>query len=264
MPRALAASHVAAAQEYCVGVAAGKQIACRWVKLAAQRHLTDLDRYRGKDQPYYFDEAQAERVCGIIERFPHVRGIWARHQQKLAFQPWQSFIICSIFGWKRREDDLRRFRTVYIEIPRKNAKSTMSAGVGLYLLACDGEQGGHIVSAANTRDQAKIIFGDAQQMARKEHGFLGRFGVEVLAHTIVQVGTASKFEALSAEYSNLDGLNLHAALIDELHAHPTRGVWDILATATGSRTQPLIWAITTAGLNRASVCYDQRNYVLDI
>jgi phage terminase large subunit-like protein len=121
-----------------------------------------------------------------------------------------------------------------------------------------------VVSAANTRDQAKLVFTDAQLMARREPGFLDHFGVEVLAHTIVQTSTASKFEALSAEHSNLDGLNIHAALVDELHAHPTRGLWDVLATATGSRIQPLIWAITTAGLNRASVCYDQHNYVIEI
>jgi len=263
MPSTVAATHVAAASEYCAGVETGRIVACRWVKLAVQRHLRDLKRF-AKDGPYVFDAAAAERVCGIIERFPHIKGIWAQHRHKLTLQPWQTFILCSVFGWKRREDNLRRFRTVYTEVARKNGKSSWTSGIGLYLLACDDEQGAHIVSAANTRDQAKIIFGDAQQMARKEPGFCGRFGIEVLAHTIVQVATASKFEALSAEYSNLDGLNLHAALIDELHAHPTRGVWDILETATGARAQPLIWAITTAGTNRASVCWEQHRYVTQI
>ena len=142
--------------------------------------------------------------------------------------------------------------------------STLTSAIGLYLLACDGEQGAHIVSAASALHQAKLVFTDAQLMARREAGFRQKFGVEVLAHSIVQIDTASRFEAMSAEYSNLDGLNLHAALIDELHAHSTRGLWDVLATATGSRTQPLIWAITTAGLDRASVCYDQRGHVCDI
>ena len=131
-------------------------------------------------------------------------------------------------------------------------------------MACDGEEGAHVVSAANTREQAKIIFTDAQHMARRTEGFRTRFGVEVMAHVIAQPGTASKFEALSAEHSNLDGLNLHAALIDEVHAHADRGLWDVLGSATGSRAQPMIWAITTAGFNQASVCYDQRAHLLHV
>jgi phage terminase large subunit-like protein len=138
----------------------------------------------------------------------------------------------------------------------------MTIPVGLYLLACDQEEGAHVVAAATTRDQVvKTIFQDAQHMARREPGFLAEFGVTVTAHAISQASTASKFEALAAEDTNLDGLNIHGALIDELHAHKTRGLWDVLETATGSRAQPLIWAITTAGINRASVCFDQRQHV---
>jgi phage terminase large subunit-like protein len=234
------------------------------VRLACQRHLDDLDRWQAKDSPFHFDAKAAERVLDVVQHFPHIHGHWAKQQMKITLEGWQCFIVMNVFGWKATATDARRFRVAYIEVPRKNAKSTLTSALGLYLLACDGEQGGHIVSAANTREQAKLVFTDAQWMARKEPGYCARFGVEVLAHNIVQMETASKFEALSAEHSNLDGLNIHAALVDELHAHPTRGLWDVLATAIGSRIQPLIWAITTAGLNRASVCYDQHNYVLDI
>ena len=266
MPRSLAQTcpHVALGLEYAQRVVDDKILACHWVKLACQRQLDDLTRWAAKGSPFYFDAAQADRVCEIVEHFPHIHGIWAKHQKRLILEPWQCFIVSTIFGWMATATGQRRFRVVYIEVPRKNAKSTLTSGVGLYLLACDGEQGAHIVSAASALHQAKLVFNDAQMMARKEPGFRSRFGVEVLAHTIVQMETASKFEALSAEHSNLDGLNLHGALIDELHAHSTRGLWDVLATATGSRTQPLIWAITTAGLSRASVCYDQRSHVTDI
>jgi len=250
--------------DYAHAVVSGKQLACRWVQLACQRHLSDLDRWGGKDQPFHFDMKAAERVVEVVQHFPHIHGHWAKQQQHLTLEDWQCFIVSNVFGWKATATSARRFRVAYIEVPRKNAKSTLTSALGLYLLGCDGEQGGHIVSAANTREQAKLVFTDAQWMARKEPGYCARFGIEVLAHAVVQMETASKFEALSAEHSNLDGLNLHAALVDELHAHPTRGLWDVLATATGSRIQPLIWAITTAGLNRASVCYDQRNYVIDI
>ena len=257
-------SKVARGTEYAEAVVSGDIIACHWVRLACMRHLDDLDRWSAKGAPFHFDEKAAERVLDIIERFPHIHGHWAKEQQKITLEGWQCFIVMNVFGWKATATGARRFRVAYIEVPRKNAKSTLTSCIGLYLLACDGEHGGHVVSAANTRDQAKLVFNDSQWMAKREAGYCARFGVEVLAHTITQMETASKFEALSAEHSNLDGLNLHAALVDELHAHPTRGLWDVLATATGSRIQPLIWAITTAGLNRASVCYDQRNYVLDL
>lgn len=256
--------NVARGLEYAESVIEGRTPACAWARLACERQIHDLGRFRAKDSPFYFDEATAERVCDVVQRFPHIHGQWAKAQLRITLEPWQCFILSCVFGWKARATGARRFRVAYVEVPRKNAKSTLTSALGLYLLACDGEQGGHIVSAANTREQAKLVFTDAQLMARREAGFRARFGVEVLAHTIVQTDSASKFEALSAEHSNLDGLNIHAALVDELHAHPTRGLWDVLATATGSRVQPLIWAITTAGLNRASVCYDQRNYVLEL
>lgn len=257
-------SYVARGTEYAESVLSGNVNACLWVRLAAQRHLADLERWKAKDAPFYFDAKAADRVCDIIQHFPHIHGVWAKERKRLVLEPWQCFIIMVVFGWMATATRTRRFRVVYVEVPRKNAKSTLTSALGLYLLGCDAEHGAHIVSAANTREQAKLLFTDAQLMARKEIGFRSKFGIEVLAHSIVQMETSSRFEALSAEHSNLDGLNLHAALIDELHAHPTRGLWDVLETATGSRQQPLIWAITTAGLNRASVCYDQRSHVIDV
>ena len=256
--------YAALGAKYAQEVTDGKIPACLWVRLACQRQIRDLETFRGDSSPYYFDRAAANRVCDIIQRFPHIKGIWAQHRKKLELEPWQCFIFCTAFGWMCTATKTRRFRVAYIEIPRKNSKSTMTSALGNYLVACDNEAGAYVVSAANTRDQAKLVFNDAQLMARREAGFRSKFGVEVLAHTIVQPETASKFEALSAEHSNLDGLNIHAALIDELHAHPTRGLWDVLETATGSRAQPLIWAITTAGLNRASVCYEQRSHTIEI
>jgi phage terminase large subunit-like protein len=256
--------YVGAALDYAHDVVSARVPACRWVRLACERQLRDLDTYKSKDDPFYFDAQAGNRVCDIVQRFPHIKGVWAQRRKRIELEPWQCFIVCSVFGWMCRATDTRRFRVAYIEVPRKNAKSTLTSALGNYLVACDGEAGAHVVSVANTRDQAKLIFNDAQLMAKREPGFLSKFGVQVNAHTIVQAETASKFEALSAEHSNLDGLNIHAALIDELHAHPTRGLWDVLETATGSRAQSLIWAITTAGLNRASVCYEQRGHVIEI
>lgn len=257
--------NVARGTEYAHAVSAGAIPACQWARLACERHLRDLERWPSrKTSPYYFDAKAAERVCDIVQRFPHVKGIWAKHGQKIGLQGWQTFGVMSVFGWMRSADQMRRFRTAYFEVPRKNAKSTLTSAVGLYLLACDGEHGAHVVSAANARHQAKLVLADAQHMARREGGFRAKFGVEVFAHVIAQPETGSKFEALSAEYSNLDGLNLHAALLDEVHAYSDRKLWDVLETATGSRAQPLLWAITTAGDNRASCCYEQHTHVIEI
>ena len=144
-------------------------------------------------------------------------------------------------------------------IPTHN--SALSSALGLYMLAADGEGGAEIYSLATTRDQARIVFGDAQTMARKSAGFRARFGVEVGAHNMHVMKSGSKFEALSAEGSTLDGLNIHFGCIDELHAHKTRTVYDVVETGTGKRDNSLLWVITTAGSNRAGICYEVRTFV---
>ena len=143
--------------------------------------------------------------------------------------------------------------------------STLSSVVALYCLSADGEAGAEIYSAATTRDQARIVWNDAKQMAIKSPGLRKKFGVETTAHTVHVTSTASLFKALSRDQGgNLDGLNTHCAIIDELHAHKTRDVFDVMETSTGAREQPLLWLITTAGFNRAGICYEQRAYVLKI
>lgn len=142
--------------------------------------------------------------------------------------------------------------------------STLTSAVGLYMLTKDQEQGAECYSAATTRDQAKIVWNDAKAMANKEPEFKEAFGVHVGAHSISVMETSSVYQALSSEGSTLDGLNTHFGGIDELHAHKTRKIFDVLETSTGSRSQSLLWAITTAGSNRAGICYEQRSYVVKI
>lgn len=256
-------SYTARAAAYAKSVVTGKIPACKWVKAACQRQIDDLERWKGKNAPYRFDKPAAEKFCRFMENLPHIKGEWAKRRDSIKLEDHQCFQFTTVFGWLK-PDGNRRFRTAYIEKPRKNAKSTESCGVGLYLFAADGEAGAEVYSAATTRDQAKIVFSDAQAMARREPGFRKKYGVEVGAHNIHILGSASKFEALSAEANSLEGLNIHGAIIDELHAHKTRAVWSVLDNATGARKQSLIWAITTAGSNRAGVCYEQRTYVTKI
>lgn len=259
----IAVDHLTEALHYAHEVLAGGIPACKWVKAACQRQLDDLARAESDPQwPYEWRPDLAARRIRYIELLRHVKGRWGG--QRLVLEPWQKFAIACTFGWVRKADGLRRFRTVYLEVPRKNAKTTLLAAVGLSMLTDDNEWGAEVYSAATTRDQARIVFDIAQQMARMDGEFRARFGVEMLQHSLSVRDTASKFVPLSAEGSTLDGLNVSCALIDELHAHKTRAVHDVLDSATGSRAQPLIFKITTAGSNRAGVCYDQRLYLTKV
>lgn len=255
-------SHVQSALHYAQDVVAGRVPACKWVKAACQRQLDDLARENDPAWPYYFDEDAADRVCVFIGLLRHVKSKWQGN--RIALEPFQEFSLCCVFGWKRKADHLRRFRSVYEELPRKNAKSTKVAGVALYMLIADGEFGAEVYSVATTREQARIVFDIAQQMARMDGEFRSKFGIAALTHSLVVRESGSKFTPLAAEGSTLDGLNTSCAIIDELHAHKTRQVHDVMDSSTGARGQPLVWKITTAGSNRAGVCYDQRIYLTKI
>lgn len=251
----------ALALRYAKEVVAGKIPAGRFVKAACKRQIEDLKRWKAKGAAYRFDTGRANKVCRFIELLPHIKG--PKAGEPIVLEPWQVFILTTVFGWVKA-DGSRRFRRVYIEVPRGNGKSALSSGVGLYMLCGDGEGGAEVYSFATTRDQAKIVFGDAQNMARRTPGLRTHFGVDVNAHNINVLRTASKFEALSAEGSTLDGLNTHFACVDELHAHKTRAVYDVVETSIGKRAQSLLWVITTAGSNRAGICYEVRGFVIKV
>jgi phage terminase large subunit-like protein len=264
-------SYSAIGKRYAEQVVTGEILACRWVQRACQRQLDDLAKFKGKASPHLFNPKltdkdgrsfqPADNLCAFIERLPHVKGPLAG--EPIQLEPWQVFILSTVFGWVK-PDGKRRFRRSYIEVPRGNAKSTLSSAVALYMLAADGEGGAEVYSLATTRDQARIVFGDAQTMARRSPGFRSRFSVNVGAHNIHVLATGSKFEALSAEGSTLDGLNIHFGCIDELHAHKTRTVYDVVETGTGKRDNSLLWVITTAGSNRAGICFEARNFLTKV
>ncbi len=266
--KARSSSYNAVARAYAEQVVAGEILACRWVQRACQRQLDDLAKFKGKASSYLFNPKltdkdgrefrPADNLCAFIERLPHVKGPLAG--EPIQLEPWQAFILTTVFGWVK-PNGTRRFRRSYIEVPRGNAKSTLSSAVALYMLAADREGGAEVYSLATTRDQARIVFGDAQTMARRSPGFRNRFSVEVGAHNMHVLASGSKFEALSAEGSTLDGLNIHFGCVDELHAHKTRTVYDVVETGTGKRDNSLLWVITTAGSNRAGICYEVRTFV---
>ena len=231
----------------------------RLVELARSREARD--RAEGVDRGLWFNDAAADRVVEFFGMLRHYKGEWAGREFELS--DWQvEDIIRPLFGWMRA-DGTRRFRHAYIEVARKNGKSTLVAGLGLFLTMADGEPGAEVYSSATKREQAKIVFGDARQMLELSPK-LKRY-CQIFRNNINVPRTGSKFEPLGADSNTLDGLNPHGNIVDELHAHRDRRVWDVMATAMGARRQPLTLAITTAGMYRPeSIGWEQHNLAVQV
>lgn len=245
---------------YIEGVLNGTIVAGELTRLAVKRHL--LDMQHGKKRGLYFDQAKAERAIEFFSYLKHSKGEWAGQLVKL--EPWQQFIKWVVFGWMRK-DGTRRFRNVYLEVARKNGKSTDAAGTGLYLAFADDEPGAEVYSTATKKDQAVIVHSEATRMVHANPEFK-RLGIETYKHNICRPDRAQKYEPIGADEDTLDGYNVHASIVDELHAHKTRGVYDLMDTGTSARRQPILWAITTAGTDQteASVCWEQHVYTEQI
>ena len=254
--------YVAISGMYGERVERGEIPACEWVRKAVKRQIEDQKRFSGKSSRFYFDPDEAAKVCKFIELLPHTKGQLAG--QKIRLEPWQIWILTTVFGWRRTADGGRRFRRVYIEVPRGNGKSSLSSGVALYCLLADKEPGAEVYSFATTRDQAGIVFNDAKRMVQQTASLRSHFGVEVLSHALYVPKTNSTFQAKSADGSTLDGLNTHLAVVDELHAHRTRAVYDVVETSLGKRVNSLMWVITTAGFDTSGICYEVRTMVRNV
>jgi phage terminase large subunit-like protein len=256
-----AAAVIAAMDSYARGVVDGTIPAGRYHRLAAVRHLRDRRRARDRDPdfPYWLDGEAAARFVRFAERLKHYKGAWAG--TLIVLQPHQLFRLGSLFGWKHRVSGLRRFRTAYNEIPRKNGKSLEAAVVALYVTFFDGERGAEGYCAATKREQSKIVFRDARRLIISSG--LRRY-VQPLAHSLFREDIAAKLEPLGADYNSTDGLNPNLIILDEFHALLDRGIVDVLETATGSRLQPVMFQITTAGTNLLSPCGDQHEYACKI
>jgi len=223
-------------------------VSCRQVESACQRFAEDI----GGNENYWFDHQEAQRYIDFFEKFlKHSKGVFAGKSFKLL--PWQQFVVANLFGWKSIETGNRRYRTAYIQVGRKNGKSTMLSGIALAMLDFDQEQGSEVYFAATKRDQARICFDEAARMVKSSPSLSKRIGVHRANMHVHK--TNSKAEPLSSDKNSLDGLNAHLAVVDEYHAHPTSDVYNVLKSSMGSRTQPLMFTITTAGFNVDGPCY---------
>jgi phage terminase large subunit-like protein len=245
------------ADKYAEDVLSGKILACRWVKLACQRHLDDLEH--GHERGLWFDYEMADLV---LEYFSYLK-LWKGREYKgkeFVLAPHFQFITSVIMGW-RRGDGTRRFRTAYIEMARKGAKSTYAGGLGSFFFTSDGEDGAEIYTAAVKKEQAKIVWTNIQNLTKKS---IFAEDITYHAHNMSIERTWSKCEPLSSETKSLDGLDTHFASLDELHAHPSPDVHDLVVDSIGARSQPLIMIITTAGFDQSGVCYSRREYLTKI
>lgn len=245
--------------KYLSEVLSGKLPVGRMAKLAVQRFADYLD---SPPPGYRFDTERADRICRWVELFPHVEGSWKTPNIQL--DPWQVTLLRNLFGFVDA-DGRRMFSRAFLLVPRKSAKTTLSATVILYLLCADGEAGPRCYAAATTREQARLVAETAKKMVRKSPGLQKQFGITITggvtqAGKIVAAKGDGEFMALSADHHSLDGLNISGCVVDEFAQHPNNLLYSVLDTATGARRQPLLWSISTAGYNQQSPCFQQQQY----
>ncbi len=266
------------ATEWARDVVEGREIACKWVRLAAQRHLRDLDRIGSAEFPYVWNPElpdlrarrlgkpdgrdqdktyrPAERICRFAELMPHIKGDWAQRGERVKLGRWQVFILASVFGWIHTETGRRRFREADLFVPRKNAKSTLGAIVGDYMLAVDDEFGAEVYSGATSEYQALEVFKPARLMANASPEFLARYGITVNVSNLSIEANNSKFEPVIGKPG--DGASPSCAIVDEYHEHKTSQLYDAMKTGMLARSQALMLVITTAGSDISGPCYSHQ------
>lgn len=239
---------------YATAAVAGEVVTGRLVRLACARHLRDLETGAARGLTWSADHAQ--HVLDFFPRFLRLaEGEHAGHPFTL--QPWQQFIVGSLFGWLG-PDGFRRFRVGFIEAAKSNGKTPLLAGVGLYGLTFDAEPGAEIYAAAVTRDQARILFTDAVKMVQASTALASLIDVNVNNLSVLE--TQSFFRPVSSEGRGLDGKRVHMALIDEIHEHLDAMVVDKMRAGTKGRRQGMIVEITNSGANRHSVCWQHHEF----
>jgi len=255
------------AEKYISDVNSGKIPACKWVKLAVKRHCNDLKKIGNKNFPYYFDKKSAEKTIDFIQQLEHTKGKFAskmlNESVKIKLEPWQQFIIYNLYGWKNKQG-LRRYTRAYIEVARKNGKTTLAAALANYHFFADKEISPEVYFGATKQAQAALAWNEADRQIQR-HKYL-----KLIAHKynskqhIVIPKSGAVMRPLGRDSKTEDGLNPSFAVIDEYHAHPDAGIIDVIESGMGAREQPLIIIITTSGTNYSGPCYEEHNHLKKI
>jgi len=223
--------------------------------------MRDLKASQTKRPPFLWSPNQANKACKFLQQLPHVEGSWETKTLKL--EPCECFLVVQLFGF-RRPDGARRFTTVLYCVARKNAKSTLAAGILLYVFCMERENGPQVLSAATTGDQARIVFNIAKRMVQSNSDLQTAFNLEAFANSIVRYEVGGIFRPINAKASTQDGLNPSALCFDELHAHKTRDLFDVLRSAAGARSDPLFLYTTTEGYETPGPWPEIRTYANQI
>ena len=241
--------------DYALAVASGEVVACAHVKNACARYLAD--RESGE---WEFNEDSAQHAITFIEELEHTTGEYAG--RNFTLEPWQAFIIANIFGFLK--DGYRRFTRAYVEVPRKNGKSTFSSAIMLYGLLVDDEPAAQVYSAATKLDQAMMVFGESVRMCQNISWLAEAVTVNNSVNNRRILHGQSLYRPLEWNPNKQDGLNTHMAVIDEYHAHPNDELYNVLRNSMGARRQPLLFTITTAGFNKEAPCFKHRQYCASV
>ena len=252
--------NVTAANAWARRVVRGTVPACSFVIAACRRHLDDLAASKKAGYPFRFDAAKAEKKMALIQLLPHVKGEWALQRKPIELEDWQRFGLAVTFGWVKKNSGMRRFTESYWEVPRKNGKSVIAAGIGLVMFVADGEFGAEVYSGATTEKQAWEVFRPARLMAKRSPQLIEAAGIEVNASNMNLPIDGSRFEPVIGTPG--DGASPSCAIVDEYHEHDTAALYETMITGMGSRRQPLMFVITTAGSNIDGACYDMRARVI--
>lgn len=260
------------AAQYAQDVVDGKIISNKWHRLACKRHLDDLEKSKSTDWSYVFNPElidiegkkyrPGQRICQFGELLPHIKGDWAARGEKIHLEDWEVFVLAVGFGWVLKLNGKRRFVNIDLFVPRKNAKSTIAAIIGLYMLAADGEFGAEVYSGATSKDQALEVFTPARLMANATPEYRARYGVVPSISNLAVPDTNSKFEPVIGKPG--DGASPSCWIVDEYHEHKTNEMYETGETGQGARSQPILLVITTAGSNTGGPCHSHQEQLQKI
>ena len=239
---------------YALSVKNGDIPACKRLKQAVNRYFIDLD-----NPNYYFDSEIVTKFVSFSKVCPHVKG--HLRAKPIVLEPWQKFLFANLLGFKHIKTRLRKYRSAYVQVPRKNAKSTTAAILANWFLVMEkGQQ--DIYTAAVSRDQARIVFDDARQMAILSKPIKKR--VTIQQHKIINPKSNSILRPLASKASTIEGTNPSLSIVDEYHLHPDNGVYSALELGMGARLEGILFAITTSGSNTISACKQHYDYCCQI
>ena len=230
---------------------------CHWIRQAASRYLKDRRRAAERGGPFKFSLVHANDVCDFIEKLPHVEGKW--DTPVIVLHPAHVFFVVNLFGF-RQHDGTRRFTSALLATARKNAKSTISAAILLYCLCCEDEPGPQVISAATTGSQARIVFNIAKRMVEMTPDLREMFSLEAFANAVANWRDGGNFKPINAKASTQDGLNPSHVALDEIHAHKTHDMLNVLQSAAGARLNALWLYTTTEGYENPGPWPEMRHY----